>query len=54
VDDAAQRLESCIDPVYHPVRGKDAKTLIITPRYTKFGTPSQFVPPIRAQNCRRV
>jgi hypothetical protein len=35
MDNAAQRLESCIDPVYHPVRGKDAKTLNLTPRLHK-------------------
>jgi len=31
VDDAAQRLESRIDPVYHSVRRQDAQGLIAAP-----------------------
>jgi hypothetical protein len=44
MDNAAQRLESCIDPVYHPVRGKDAKTLNLTPRLHKIRDTLDFEP----------
>ena len=39
MDDAAQRLESCIDPVYHPVRGENAQDLTLAPFTQNSGHP---------------
>jgi predicted HNH restriction endonuclease len=39
MDDAAQRLEGCIDPVYHPVRGENAQDLTLAPFTQNSGHP---------------
>ena len=39
LDDAAARLEGCIDPLYHPVRGENAREVKLAPVTQNSGYP---------------
>lgn len=43
LDDAAQRLEGSIDPVYYPVRGENAQDLALAPFTQNLGHPREII-----------